>query len=351
MNDRPVPTTRARWGAAAWAVGVTAILAVLPWTAADRLPDPLATHWSGSSPDGSMPLWAASLAPAAIWAVLVLAIEVTSWSTNRGAPPTTDRRPGSTRLPWTAPALVATGVILMGAQVSIVRANLDRATWHDAGSVGLAVVLALVAAAVASVLAWLVTRRTTTSSPAGPRPDGTSFDSTSPAGASPGDPRLDIPAGERFAWLSRTANPWVALIAALTGLTAVAGLLAAVGGLTDLPWGLVLPTAFASVAMLVCSSVQALVTPDGLSVAFGPLGWPVRRWSAEDIASARAEHRTAAQAGGWGYRMNGLGTTVMLRSGECLVIRTRKGTEFAVSVGDAERGAALLNSLVARQPS
>lgn len=35
----------------------------------------------------------------------------------------------------------------------------------------------------------------------------------------------------------------------------------------------------------------------------------------------------------------------MLRGGECLVIRPSKGREFAVSVDDAERGAALLNSL------
>jgi hypothetical protein len=53
-----------------------------------------------------------------------------------------------------------------------------------------------------------------------------------------------------------------------------------------------------------------------------------------------------------GYRVSGLGTTVMLRSGECLVVRTRdKGREFAVSVDDAERGAALLNALNAPQPS
>lgn len=49
--------------------------------------------------------------------------------------------------------------------------------------------------------------------------------------------------------------------------------------------------------------------------------------------------------GGWGYRLSGLGTTVMLRRGECLVIRPRQGAEFAVSVDDAERGAALLNTL------
>ncbi|MFJ6646509.1 hypothetical protein ACIQPS_12715 [Streptomyces sp. NPDC091290] len=39
----------------------------------------------------------------------------------------------------------------------------------------------------------------------------------------------------------------------------------------------------------------------------------------------------------------------MLRRGECLVVRV-KGKDFAVSVDDAERGAALLNSLGAKSP-
>ncbi|MFD7782173.1 hypothetical protein ACFV4Q_03610 [Streptomyces nojiriensis] len=45
-----------------------------------------------------------------------------------------------------------------------------------------------------------------------------------------------------------------------------------------------------------------------------------------------------------------MGTTVMLRSGECLVIPPRRGREFAVMVDDAERGAALLNALSAQHP-
>ncbi|KIF06627.1 hypothetical protein PL81_06480, partial [Streptomyces sp. RSD-27] len=105
--------------------------------------------------------------------------------------------------------------------------------------------------------------------------------------------------------------------------------------------------ALAALAVLVCSSVRARVTRRGLEVAFGPLGYPVRRWAAEDIESARAEERTPARAGGWGYRINGLGTTVMVRGGECLVVRA-KGRDFAVSVDDAARGAALLNSLRAQ---
>lgn len=225
-------------------------------------------------------------------------------------------------------------MFLAGAQASIVRANLDRADWRDAGSVGAGVAITAVAAVAAGLLGWLAGRRGVHSVPGGPDAAG---------GV------MEIPEGERFVWLSRTANPWLHLTAALTGLVAAAGVLAAACGLIGLQWTLIAPFAIASVLVLFCSSVQARVTDSSLEVAFGPLGWPRRRWPAGEIDSARMEVRTPAQVGGWGYRLSGLGTTVMLRAGECLVIRPRKGVEFAVSVDDAERGAALLNTLSAKE--
>ncbi|MER6199048.1 hypothetical protein ABT234_17000 [Streptomyces sp. NPDC001586] len=157
-------------------------------------------------------------------------------------------------------------------------------------------------------------------------------------------PVMDIPAGERLVWLARTSNPWLLLTAAVLGAVAAVAAVAGAGGLLAPAWQLVAPLGIASLAVLACSSVRARVTGQGLEVGFGPLGWPVRRWAATDIESARAEHRMPSQVGGWGYRLSGLGTTVMLRAGECLVVRSR-GKDFAVSVDDAARGAALLNSL------
>ncbi|GAA3385486.1 DUF1648 domain-containing protein [Streptomyces racemochromogenes] len=312
---------RGRWGSGAmWVAGPSAVLVALPWAASGRLPDRLATHWSGDSggPDGSMPLWAAAVLPALVWVALaVLALGLV-------------RPRGSAAAHAT---LAAGAVFLVGAQAGVVRANLDRTDWHRAGSVNLAVaVTATVAAAVAGLAARAATRNGST--PA-----------ARPAGGAPG---MEIPAGETLVWLSRTANPWLLALAALTGAGALAAALAAVAGLVAPPWALMAPLAFASLAVLACSSVRVRVSDRGLEVAFGPLGLPVRRWRAEDIESAYAEHRTPAQVGGWGYRLGGKGTTVMLRAGECLVVHPRRGADFAVSVGDAERGAALLNSLAAR---
>ncbi|SES44189.1 Protein of unknown function [Streptomyces sp. yr375] len=312
------------WGAVGWGVGVLALLVGLPLAASGRLPDRLATHWGAGSgrPDGSMPLWAAAMFPALIWGVLAVVVMLTLRRTWAGG-----AVPG-----WAVASLGFGGVTLLGGQASIVRANLDRADWHEAGSVTSGVVGTLVVAATVGAFGLLAARR----APAEPRPEADV-------------PTLDIPAGQRVVWLARTSNSWLQALAALTGLLAIAVGVAALAGLTDLPFLLAAtPFALASVLVLGCSSVQVRVSERGLVVAFGPLGWPTRRWAAEDVESARVESRTPAQVGGWGYRLSGLGTTVLLRGGECLVIHPSKGREFAVSVDDAERGAALLNSLSAR---
>ncbi|MGW2644244.1 DUF1648 domain-containing protein [Streptomyces sp. NPDC001393] len=308
----------ARWGLAGCTAAVAALLAGLPWAAHDRLPDRLATHWSGgAAPDGSMPLWEASLFPAGLWLLIALALSV-RW-----------RRSWPTPRPWRAIALAPTAAVLVGAQASIVRANLDHADWHEARDSPLDVVLVLVATAVAGVLAWR----------------GSTRPSTAPVAATP---ELRLPEGERLVWFSRAANPWLQLLAASTGLAGVGTLVALAVGLAD-SLALWLVCASCSLTALLgaaFSSVQAKVSESGLEVSFGPLGWPTRRWSPAAIESARAEHRQPSQVGGWGYRLSGLGTTVMLRAGDCLVVRPRgRRTDFAVSVDDAERGAALLNAL------
>ncbi|MGC9540039.1 DUF1648 domain-containing protein [Streptomyces sp. UG1] len=303
------------------------MLVGMPLAASGRLPERLATHWSGAGePDSSMPLWAAAAFPALIWTVLTVGVTLGS---RRAGPDS-----GGAIRGWTGVTLTTGGIFLVGGQASVVRANLDRSDWREAGSVTSLVVATAVVAATAGALAWLATRQE-------PATQGQAADG----------PSMDIPEGQRLAWFSRTSNPWLQMTSAGTGLVALTAAVAAVGGLTDPLPALILmaPFALASVLVLGCASVQARVSEEGLKVSFGPLGWPARRWAVQDIESARVDHRTPAQVGGWGYRLSGLGTTVMLRRGECLVVRA-KGKDFAVSVDDAERGAALLNSLGAKSP-
>lgn len=327
MKKRTGHGSGTTWGVVGWCAGVLLLLVGMPLAASGRLPERLATHWSGSGePDSSMPLWAAAFFPALIWTVLALGVAVGLRRTGR--------EPGAAIRGWAGVSLLAGGLFLVGGQASVVRANLDRSDWREAGSVTGWVVTTIVVAATAGAAAWLAARRR-------PATQGQAVDG----------PSMEIPEGQRLVWLSRTSNRWLHVTSAVTGLVALAAVAAAVGGLVSPLQALILmaPFALASALVLGCASVQARVSEEGLKVTFGPFGWPARRWAVRDIESARVEQRTPAQVGGWGYRLSGMGTTVMLRGGECLVIRAT-GKDFAVSVDDAERGAALLNSLGARSP-
>ncbi|WBO65059.1 DUF1648 domain-containing protein [Streptomyces camelliae] len=311
----------AGWGTAGWIAAVTALLAGLPWAAHSRLPDRLATHWSGgAAPDGSMPLWADTLFPAGVWLLLALVVSVPrrrSWTT-------------TTVRPWRAMTLAPTGVVLVGAQASIVRANLDHTDWHQARQPAWVIVLILALTAAALAAAWRMTVRATSTSPI------------------PASPELDLTEGQRLVWFSYAANPWLQVLSAATGLIAAGALVALAVGLADpaVLWPVGVACGATALAGALFSSLRAKVSEAGLEVAFGPLGWPARHWSPAAIESAHAEQRLPSQVGGWGYRLSGLGTTVMLRAGDCLVVRPRgRRSDFAFSVDDAERGAALLNAL------
>lgn len=333
MNNNRRTERVLHWSTAAWAVGTAALIAALPWAASGRLPDRLATHWStgSSTPDGSMPLWAVSVLPALIWAVLAAGVILPLWR-GGGVSRTAVR-------PWMAAILLPMGVLLVGVQATIVRANLDRADWRQAQEPTLWVITAFVAAAVAGAVGWLIAARgrSTTVPAAQEHREG---------------PILQIPEGQQMVWFSRVVNPWLHALAVPMGLVAVAAVIGLVSGLADPApmWMLLATFALTSLALAGCATARVRVSEKGLEVAFGPFGWPARRWTVADIEHARTENRTPVEVGGWGYRLGDLGTTVMLRSGECLVIREQgKEKEFAVSVDDAERGAALLNALRASQ--
>nr|WP_202524081.1 DUF1648 domain-containing protein [Kitasatospora sp. SID7827] len=307
---------------ALWVAGTAVLTAALPLTVADRLPDPVATHWGGAGgANGSMPFWAACLVPALIWAVLGL------------------RRADPLLRVWSLAGLLAGGVLFLGLQTAAVRANLDQADWHEA-ELPLGWLLGVLAAAALTAAAVrLLAGRGLSAAAAAPVPAG---------------PVLELAESERAVWFSWAVSPSLRGIALVSGSVAVVALVGSATGLFGASWGWPLFATFAvaGLATACCSSVRARVSAEGLEVALGPFGLPTRRWALDALESARVEQRSAAQVGGWGYRLNGLGTTVMLRSGECLVVRLRgNGHDFAVSVGDAARGAALLNALLARRPA
>ncbi|MFD9792844.1 hypothetical protein ACFWXK_18040 [Streptomyces sp. NPDC059070] len=84
--------------------------------------------------------------------------------------------------------------------------------------------------------------------------------------------------------------------------------------------------------------VAVKVDDDSLEVRCGHIGLPRRRIALGDVVGAEFAPRvTPRQWGGWGYRWRPeMGTAVVVRRGEGVVLRLGDGRVFTVTVDDAE---------------
>ncbi|MEU0520163.1 hypothetical protein [Streptosporangium sp. NPDC006007] len=310
-----------------WGVLVTTVLIGLPLALRDRLPDPLATHWDGGFiPDGHTSFGGSVLADLFLWGV--------GWAFLLG----TALRGTvlDTRL-WRAlwwGFLFGWAVFALGVQGLALYANLDVADWRQAVLPGWLLAAVLGSALAAGAVAGLLGRG---------EPD--------PPRDHPVPPSMRLRPGRRAVWVSRTTNPWLVGLstAALLALV-VAGVLFTTGILTDgAAWISLIVLIPLTLFGFATSSISARADEKGLSIGFGPLGRPVHRTPIGEIEAAWVENYGPSRVGGWGVRgMPGTGRiTLMLRGGECLVVRRVTGAEIAVSVDDAEHGAALLNAYTA----
>jgi hypothetical protein len=76
---------------------------------------------------------------------------------------------------------------------------------------------------------------------------------------------------------------------------------------------------------------------------------PLKRIPLDRIRRAEAAHLTPGEWGGWGYRIMPGRSALVLRSGPGLVVTSVDGTQFAISLADAESPARLLNTLRGRE--
>ncbi|MBG0816244.1 hypothetical protein [Planomonospora sp. ID82291] len=314
--------------AALWGALVTAVLVAVPLVLRDRLPEPVAVHWSGGSvPDRSMSFVGDLATGLALWGV--------AWAFLVGAAlHGAALRARPTRVHWWG-FLFGWAVFALGVQGSTLLANLDAGHWRRALLPGWTVLAVLGAAVAVGVLAGWLGRGEPDRAPE--RPEEA--------------PRLRLRPGRRAVWVSRTSNPWLLALSAVA-LSAAAGaaVLTAVGALDgSAAWIPVVVAALTALLGLATATVQVRVDSDGLRIGFGPLARPAYRVPAAAIESARVERAVPGRVGGWGLRsLPGTGrVTLMLRGGEHLVVRRTTGGEFAVSTDDAERGAALLNAYAA----
>ncbi|WP_058854425.1 DUF1648 domain-containing protein [Nocardia jinanensis] len=309
--------------------GLPPILAIVPdivllAAAADRLPDPLATHFGADGADGFTGRVPAIFVSAGLGAGLAIVFAATLLiGVRRGTPL---RRADSAADPirllvgtsWGVGGFV--GVIMLAATI----ANLDVPDPAQVTLSGWAFAIAALAGLVLGAAGWIA-------APASP------VTTAAPAPAEP----LAIGRTERVSWSRRAASPWMLM----TGVVAV--LMGVVLGFVAQPLtGILL--ALSGVLLVHLALVRVVVDQRGLTVGTGPLGLPRWRLRPADITEVSAEDISPLRYGGYGIRLIPGATAVVLRAGPGIVVTRRSGRRFAVSVDDAETGAGVLAGVVAR---
>lgn len=295
---------------------LTAAVAAIWLVWRDRLPDPVATHWgTDMQPDGNMTFWVIFGVAVGTTAVALLGLVIA----------------GRTR-PGPQQAMVATTCyfvmgILLGVTISTVSANLDAAVWDAArpiGGIDIVLVLAcgLGVGAVGLMLAggWsaLVFR-----TPSGTRPT------------------VNLAPGSAAMWTG-SAGSWalvglgIVLLAAAVVIGLVAGLFAAV----------VMMLSFVLVVWF--AALRVTVTSRGVTVGVGWLAWPRIRIPIGEIEAAEFLDVDPMAFGGWGYRITPGVRGFIIRRGEGFRLVRSDKADIVVTVDDAERGAGLVNDLIAR---
>ncbi|MGV0342400.1 hypothetical protein ACUY3L_09950 [Corynebacterium mastitidis] len=276
----------------------------------DGAPDPVAVHFSGSTPDGYAAPWVLWGCAAALATAL---LGLFCWFSARGL--------AQGHMARFHAAATAFGCLLVtGTAFLLLRLNQGA---PDAEHVSLraADVAALCGGALlGAVLVALLTR---------PAPRGT---------AAPVVPSaLSIPAGGAAAWVGTTSLP-LPLLLILGAATAALLLCGALWTPWLLPAGLLV-----FLLTLATASWQVRADAQGLTVR-SLMGWPRLRVAAREIERAEVADLSPADWGGWGWRVSPRGRALMLRGGPGLRVRHAGGAVTEVSCPDAEQAAAVLNS-------
>ncbi len=281
----------------------------------DRLPDPMATHFSPGF-EGRADGWTGLTAFLLVSSGLLLALGA-GWaflirrSVLWGA--------------WGTAGFVGALLVLL------VQDNVDAADARQVASSMLNIVLAAAVAQGAVLLGRALTRLVPKEVPAR-------------AGVlSPEDVRLPLGASEVASW-SRTVGSRALTVLGVGSWAGV--LILAYEG----QWLFAPGPALLGLLLLVSARIRVTVDRRGLTVRPALSPWPRLTVPLDGVEGASAREIDAlAEYGGWGYRVRAHRTGVVLRSGEALVVRRDGGREVAVTVPDAATASALLNALVERR--
>ena len=292
----------------------------------DSLPDPMAVSWQGDRLAENAVSPSTFLLIQSVSAVICAALFVLGgWRRFK--------TPIYNGLAATVAASIAP--VLVVVSISTVGLNRNQPDWTEVASPGAVWVAATILAPLLAIapVAWLMRDTFKTPAPVG--------DQIPSAG-------LALSETETAAWHSQATARWTWLVAGPVALIAV---LATVGGVFALGApGIVLGLSMVGVALaiLALTSVSVSVDQRGLTVRYGPLPWPVSRFPLTAIEVASALDVRPMEHGGWGYRGSRKlfgKAAVVVRRGEGIRLGLRDGTEFVVTVDDADRGDGVLNDL------
>jgi hypothetical protein len=322
MTDRPPVPHRLSSTLLALVVPLVLLVAagVTIATFADELPGRVAVHWGSSGPDGTGTLAAFLVVMLGVPALVAVGSWLVAVRWGWGS--------GTRRICVGLAVGFAVAFAVMAVGALAVQTGLDDGLKSPRidGLVVLAIVAGIV---VGGAVAFLAPRDA-------PQPTSDRV----PADA----PRLDLAPGARAAWTRTVSSRSTAVV---VGVTCAVLVVLAVALRTPL-----LAAVAAILAALLGTMFVFRVSVDerGLTVR-SALGWPRLDVPLDEVEQARVvEVRPLAEFGGWGYRLGrGARTGIVLRSGPGLEVERTGGRTYVVTVDDAERAVALLNTLADRR--
>ena len=325
--------TRPRDIAAALTLWLPFMAVVVTWLLwIDRLPGVLPRQWGrDGAVSSTMPTW--GMAVIALVVSLGAASLATYWLRERGAP---NRRQVYLGLGLAAGLSSSLWLTTAGITVAAGAAEPKMGAW----------VLLTFAACGYGLLPFLIAQKWVTPATVTELPETTA--ETTTAATATADPAAT--------WTKVVTSPVMATIGGLIVLGGAIGIVAQLRdeGLTGAAAASAMAVAIVVLiltATLLFVQVRVSVDQRGLRVVSRLLGIRLKQVPLDQVESAFAETVSPFHSGGWGYRLTGGRSAVVMRGGPALVVNLRRGNQFAVTVDDAQAAAALLTGLSAANPT
>jgi len=292
-------------------------LALAGFIIGPHLGSELASHWSGnaSKPDGFSPTVSSFWGFAAITVALTVGGVIGVLVVARGG--------GSRVWPMTTALIAGFSAC---AWIAAAWATADAADPQHA-ALGARLAIMLVPAAVGTLVYVLLP----------PAPVTQTGTATAPI--------VPVGVGDRLAWSGVTGSRVLAVAVGVVGAIFVGVLTGWI--LTRQPGLLVSASVLllATLSALLLQPARLTVDHRGIRLSSALLRVPLIRVRLEDIDEVVADTIDPARWGGWGYRISGAGVAYVARKGPGLIIKKRSGGAVAITINNAQRPAAVANTL------